>query len=142
LDFHDKPAYATACHNQFLSPKSVLIDHLAGSWSGRLMGGLNEFDEGIDASGLLRLTTLDRMTKLIGNVVSPEMATEARQYGIHIGTPVWRVSGSRSRGLLHRLAKWSPIRWLLQGLYNRLFWILTGQSGAWVELEEEKEVGE
>jgi glycosyltransferase involved in cell wall biosynthesis len=141
LEYRDAAAYATACHNQFLSPKSVMLDHLIGSWSGRLMGGLNEFDEGIDTTGLLRLTTLDRTTKLIGNVVSPEMAAEARRYGIQVGTRAWSIGETRSRGFLQRLAKGGPIRWLLQGIYNRLFWLLSGQSGAWVELETDEEAG-
>ena len=72
LEYRGKFAYATACHNQFLSPKSVLLASLQGPWSGRLMGGLNELDETIDASGYLRLTTPDRTTKLIGNVVTPD----------------------------------------------------------------------
>ena len=134
--------YATACHNQFLSPKSILREHLAGSWSGRLMGGLNEFDEAIDDAGLLRLTTLDRTTKLIGNVVSPEMAEEALQYGINLGTRLWRAGDSGSQGFLQRAAKRGPVRWILQGLYNRLFWILSGQSGAWVEPDTNEDSGE
>jgi glycosyltransferase involved in cell wall biosynthesis len=142
IEYRGEVGYATACHNQFLSPKSILLTHLTGSWSGRLMGGLNEFDEAIDDSGLLRLTTLDRTTKLIGNVVSPEMAKEASQYGIHLGTRLWRAGGSESQGFLQRAAKRGPVRWMLQGMYNRLFWILSGQSGAWVELETDEEARE
>lgn len=139
LDYRGVQAYATACHNQFLSPKGVLQDHLQGDWSGRLMGGLNEFDEAIDRSGLLRLTTIERTTKLIGNVVSPEMAAEARIFGADTGKRVWRVGAQQSSGLLQRAARKGPLRWLLQGIYNRLFWILSGQSGEWVELEDGKE---
>jgi glycosyltransferase involved in cell wall biosynthesis len=142
MEYRGVAVYATACHNQFLSPKRVLLEHLAGSWSGRLMGGLNELDEAIDASGLLRLTTLDRTTKLIGNVVSPEMATEARHYGIQIGKRFWSAGEYRTRGFFQRLAEKGPIRWLLQGMYNRLFWILSGQSGEWVELEGDQETSE
>lgn len=138
LEYKGTEAYATACHNQFLGPKAVLEGHLKGEWSGRLMGGLNEFDEAIDASGLLRLTTMERTTKLIGNVVSPEMAAEARSYGVHIGRKVWKADTRRSDGLLQRAARKGPLRWFLQGVYNRLFWILTGQSGEWVESEPEE----
>jgi hypothetical protein len=138
LSFRGKDAYATACHNQFLSPKAVLDMHLQGGWTGRLMGGLNEFDEAIDDSGLLRLTTMDRTTKLIGNVVSPEMATEARKFGVEVGRRVWQAREGESRGLLQRMTRGGPLRWLLQGLYNRLFWILSGQSGEWVELDTDE----
>jgi hypothetical protein len=142
MEYRGVAAYATACHNQFLSPKKVLLENLAGSWTGRLMGGLNEFDEAIDASRLLRLTTMDRTTKLIGNVVSSEMAAEARQYGIQVGKRLWMGGESRSRGFFQRAAEKGPIRWLLQGMYNRLFWILSGQSGKWVELERDQEDSE
>lgn len=137
IAYQGREAYATACHNQFLCPKSILETHLQGAWSGRLMGGMNEFDEAIDRSGLLRLTTMDRTTKLIGNVVSPEMAAEARSFGVQVGKRLWRGT-DRPQGLLQRAARKGPVRWLLQGLYNRLFWILSGQSGEWVELEPEE----
>ncbi|MGD8849883.1 MAG: glycosyltransferase family A protein [Anaerolineales bacterium] len=140
LAYQGRTAYATACHNQFLSPKAVLERHLQGDWTGRLMGGLNEFDEAIDSSGLLRLTTMDRTTKLIGNVVSPEMANEARTFGVEVGRQVWQTVDRKPRGLLRRMTRRGPLRWFLQGLYNRLFWILSGQSGEWVELDTDEGV--
>ena len=136
IEYRGQKAYATACHNQFLSPKKVLEQHLQGHWSGRLMGGMNEFDEAVDRAGLLRLTTMDRTTKLIGNVVSPEMAEEARSSGVKVGKRLWKTT-DRPQGLLQRMARKGPVRLLLQGIYNRLFWILSGQSGEWVELETE-----
>jgi hypothetical protein len=135
LEYRGQIAYATACHNQFVSPKAVLLEHLGGTWSGRLMGGLNEFDESIDDSGMLRLTTQDRTTKLIGNVVSPEMAAEVQQYGIQVGTHLWKAGVPGSGGIMQRLARRGLLRWLLQGIYNRLFWILSGQTGEWVEVD-------
>lgn len=137
LEYQGERAYATACHNQFLSPKSVLQSHLQGGWSGRLMGGMNEFDEAIDGAGLLRLTTMERTTKLIGNVVSPRVAREAQQFGVGAGTRAWKGK-TQSQSFLQRIARRGPVRWLLQGLYNRLFWILSGQSGEWVHLEAEQ----
>jgi glycosyltransferase involved in cell wall biosynthesis len=125
--------YATACHNQFLSPKSVMQDVLQGEWSGRLMGGLNEFDDAIDAAGFLRLTTLDRTTRLIGNIIGEDIAKEARQFKIQIDPSA--VSAS-SRSFSSRLLRIRPIRWFIQGLYNRLFWILTSQQGDWIETDQ------
>ena len=139
LEYRGEQVYATACHNQFLSPKRILEEHLSGAWSGRLMGGMNEFDEAIDASGYLRLTTLDRTTKLIGNVVSPGMAQEARHFGVQVGSRAWVTGEQEGRGFLQRAARRGPLRWLLQGIYNRLFWILSGQSGEWVELDADQE---
>ena len=94
---------------------------------------MNEFDEAIDASGYLRLTTLERTTKLIGNVVSPPLAAEARSLGVAIGARFWSRDAKQRGGWIQRAASRGVLRWLLQGLYNRLFWILSGQSGKWVE---------
>jgi glycosyltransferase involved in cell wall biosynthesis len=129
--------YATACHNQFLSPKDVLVAALAGEWSGRLMGGMNEFDEAIDRGGFLRLTTLKRTTRLIGNVVTDRMADEAAVLGIRIRGGIWRKDSAGRVGFGQRLVRTRPIRRVLQGLYNRLFWILSGQRGEWVDERED-----
>jgi glycosyltransferase involved in cell wall biosynthesis len=119
--------YATACHNQFVCPKRLAQEFLQSDWSGRLMGGMNEFDNAIDAKGYLRLTTLDRVTRLIGNIVSPEMTVEAERFGISVqASPAVQTRRGKS-GIL----RWKPVRWFLQGLYNRLFSLLSGQSGGW-----------
>ena len=132
LEMNGVEAFATACHNQFLSPKSVLQQFLQGDWSGRLMGGLNEFDNMIDAAGHLRITTRERTTRLIGNVLSPEILEEANRIGIPADLHAWKGHSRREGGLGRRLARWKPLRWLLQGLYNRLFWLLADQTGGWV----------
>jgi glycosyltransferase involved in cell wall biosynthesis len=142
LSYRGVTAFATACHNQFISPREILRNNLGEEWSGRLMGGLNEFDERVDADSMLRLTTTDRTTKLIGNVVSADTLQEARSFGVQLSGGVWIKGDTPSRGLRQRIVQWKPLRWLLQGLYNRLFWILSGQSGRWVEqdaVEQESE---
>ena len=128
-------AYATACHNQFVAPVAVLREQLAGDWSGRLMGGMNEFDNALDAAGYLRLTTLERTTRLIGNVVSPTMEAEARRFGIDVVGQPWRTIVPPRRSPLASLIQRGPLRKLLQGLYNRLFWLLSGQSTSWLDRE-------
>lgn len=128
-------AYATACHNQFLSPKPIMQKFLLGQWSGRLMGGLNELDSAIDADGYLRLTTIDRTTRLIGNVVSPELINEANRFKIQVGGRIWQASSTRQSGWGAKFVNWRPIHWLLQGIYNRLFWLLTGQRGKWLDVD-------
>jgi glycosyltransferase involved in cell wall biosynthesis len=135
-------AYATACHNQFVAPKDVLLRFLRGEWSGRLMGGLNELENDIDAAGLLRLTTVERTTRLIGNLVGPPMQAEARRFGIEIEGQPWRSFVPRRATIFFRILQWQPLRRLLQGVYNRLFWLLSGQSTTWLEREANgKETG-
>jgi hypothetical protein len=133
-------AFATACHNQFLSPKNVLQEFLQREWSGRLMGGLNEFDNMIDAAGYLRITTRERTTRLIGNVLSPEIMEEAHRAGITSELHAWKGREDSGSGIGRRIARWKPVRWFLQGLYNRLFWLLADQTGGWVaEQPDEKD---
>jgi glycosyltransferase involved in cell wall biosynthesis len=125
--------YATACHNQFVMPKKIAVEFLQNGWSGRLMGGMNEFDNAIDDAGYLRLTTLDRTTRLIGNLVSSAMAAEAKKFAIDIEA----VSTERKRSWVLKIIRWKPIHWFLQGLYNRLFRLLAQQSGGWYTASDE-----
>ncbi|NIM94810.1 MAG: glycosyltransferase [Anaerolineales bacterium] len=127
--------YATACHNQFITPKSVAVEFLQNEWTGRLMGGMNELDNAIDSAGYLRLTTLDRTTRLIGNIVSRPLAEEADRYGIRMEA---QESVSKTSGK-NFLIRWGPSRWFLQGLYNRLFGLLSQQSGGWYAQGEQED---
>lgn len=128
-------AYGTACHNQFVAPRAVMHTFLGGAWSGRLMGGMTDFDNAVDEAGLLRLTTVDRTTRLIGNVVSPTMEAEARRLGVEAHGQPWGRFVSTRRPALTRFLLWGPVRRILQGLYNRLFWLLSGQSSEWLTRE-------
>jgi hypothetical protein len=99
------------------------------------MGGLNELDNAIDASGFLRLTTFDRTTRLIGNVVGPSSREEAERFGIDVARPSWRAGTPGRRSTIAQALVRGPIRRFLQGVYNRLFWLLSGQSSHWLERE-------
>jgi len=127
IEHKGQQAYATACHNQFVSSKDVFTEFLAGEWVGRLMGGLNEFDIQIDAAGYLRLATMQRTTRLIGNMINPSMAEEAGRFSIDVQAPQKALPSRNKRSIL----RWKPVRWLLQGLYNRLFWALNRGTGDW-----------
>jgi glycosyltransferase involved in cell wall biosynthesis len=126
-------AYAAACHNQFVAPRQALQQVLAGPWSGRLMGGMNELDNAIDAEGRLRLTTLDRTTRLIGNVLGPTIMSEARRFGIEFAPGDTHGFEPRRRSWIAPLVAKGPVRRFLQGVYNRLFWLLSAQSTTWLE---------
>jgi glycosyltransferase involved in cell wall biosynthesis len=129
-------AYAAANHNQFVSPKSVATALLPKDWSGRLMGGMVEFDNAMDAQGYLRLSTLGRTTKHMGNMATPELVSEARALGVDVeGVRGIRMSVPK-RDLLSRIVDWKPVHWFVYGLYNRLFWLLSQQSGEWLKVNK------
>jgi glycosyltransferase involved in cell wall biosynthesis len=126
-------AFAIANHNQFVTPKQVLTSVLPSEWSGRLMGEMYELDNAVDEAGYLRLSTLSRTTRHIGNTINAGMAADAKELGIEIGQSGISTSPRRKTSWLVR---WKPMRWLLQGLYNRLFWILSHQQGTWLRKED------
>jgi len=83
---HDsQSAYATATHFQFVAHRDLLLRALNSDklikWSGRMMGQMREMDEAIDALKILRLTTINRLVRHIGNTLTPELANLAKQYG-------------------------------------------------------------
>ena len=124
-------AFAIANHNQFVTTKEAILKFLPEIWSGRLMGEMNELDDAVADGGYLRLSTIERTTKHIGNTVSPAMAEEAARLSVETRRITARSLGLRRRSLADTFLAWKPVRWLLQGLYNRLFWILSRQSGDW-----------
>lgn len=113
-------AVGAANHFQFIAPRQVLLEALPQQWSGRLMGQMIELDEAIDRAGYLRLATVERYTRHIGNVISPELREEAQRLGLQVETGRLR-SLDRSR---HWLARLPGARRILVGLYNRLFNLL------------------
>jgi hypothetical protein len=131
----ERRVYATACHNQFVMPKSLATKFLQNEWTGRLMGGMNELDNSVDQAGFLRLTTLGRTTRLIGNLVSPEMKALAAEYSIRVRATRIPQKRSRRRGWTRS----RPVRWFLQGIYNRLFGLLSGEGGGWYKSTDEDE---
>jgi glycosyltransferase involved in cell wall biosynthesis len=126
-------AYAAACHNQFVAPRDGLRRVLEGEWSGRLMGGMNELDIAFDSQGYLRLATIERTTRLIGNVLGPTILAEADRLGIEHARWDQRRLPGRPSPWVGRLVRKGPLRRFLQGIYNRLFWILSGGSTTWLE---------
>lgn len=133
LERNGLQAFAIANHNQFVTPKQILTSVLPGEWSGRLMGEMYELDNAIDEAGYLRLSTLSRTTRHIGNTINASMAADAREMGIDIRAS---SASAASRRRPNWLVRWKPVRWLLQGLYNRLFWILSHQQGTWLRKED------
>ena len=97
------------------------------------MGGMNELDNAFDAKGYLRLTTIDRTTRLIGNVLSPTINSEAIRFGIEIGQENLQGFEPGRRSWIAPLVAKGPVRRFLQGVYNRLFWLLSAQSTSWLE---------
>jgi len=113
----DTEAIGGASHFQFLAPKALMLEVLPKTWSGQLMGQMRELDTAIDRLGYLRLATVERYVRHIGNVISPDIAEDIRALGI---APAKRFQAS-SRHWLLRVPGMGRLLW---ALYNRLFYIL------------------
>jgi hypothetical protein len=97
----------------------VIIKALPKHWSGKLMGEMNELDQAVDDLGYLRLSTVDRFTRHMGNTISPEMLKTAQQLGVSVGTTNQNVRRKK-----HWLLSIPGSGRLLRRIYNYLFKVL------------------
>jgi hypothetical protein len=120
--YDDLEAWVSAHHFQMVCPKAVVQDILAemlpNGWSDRTMGRMVEMDDLMDARGYLRLCTRQQTVRLLGNAISEEVAALASQSGLTVKAAEIRQP---TRGILRRLAQVSWVRYLLQGLVNRIY---------------------
>jgi glycosyltransferase involved in cell wall biosynthesis len=110
------PVLASAGHHQFVAPRQLMLDILPG-WDSNLMGRMVELENAVDQRGYLRLSTLVPVTRLLGNVISPENAAEADRMGL--STQAGQVSRPAGQST-QRLLRIPIFKRLLLGLYNRL----------------------
>jgi len=115
-------AWVSAHHFQMVCPKAViqevLDEMLPEGWSGDVMGRMVEMDDRMDARGYLRFCTREQAVRLMGNAISEEVADLARESGLDVGAaePL-----KKTGGLMSRLVKVRWIRFIFQGMVNRLY---------------------
>ena len=110
-------AIGGANHFQFLAPKELMLQVLPKTWSGHLMGQMRELDAAIDRLGYLRLSTVERYARHIGNAITPDLEEEIRALGVEVHP---RLRPAKRHWLL-RIPGMGRLLW---ALYNRLFYIL------------------
>jgi glycosyltransferase involved in cell wall biosynthesis len=120
LTFKGVETLVSAGHHQFMAPRKVLMDALPQGWTGNLMGQMRDMDSTVDRLGYLRLTTRQPVTRLIGNVVSPEMAAEAAEFGISATGNVVKPTSSR----LSRLYRNPIVQRIAKSIYNQVYKIV------------------
>lgn len=102
------------------------------------MGQMHELDLELDAGGYLRLSTMERTTRHMGNLIGSTMAEEATLLGVSVDGTKASPVGAPRRSISAGLVQVKPIRRLLLALYDRLFWILNQQSGDWLKIDRTK----
>lgn len=119
LTYQGADAYGSASHFQFVAPKQVIQRALPDEWRGNLMGSMLELDESVDALGFLRLSTMERYTRHLGNVLNADIVAEARLLKVPVDAQVFP-----HRAKKHWLLKIPGIGRLLRAVYDRFFLIL------------------
>ncbi len=115
----DLTAVGSANHFQFVARKEVILKALPEVWTGQLMGAMVEMDEAIDRRGYLRLSTSQRYTRHLGNVLSPGVIEEAEALGIRVDG-----NGVTLQRHPHWLMRLPGSRRVLRALYDHLFRVL------------------
>ncbi|MCJ7534104.1 MAG: glycosyltransferase family A protein [Anaerolineales bacterium] len=123
LTFKGVDAFGSASHFQFVTPKDVIVKALPDIWGGNLMGEMMELDQAIDALGYLRLSTVDRYTQHLGNILTPNMVNEAHELGLQFERKI-QIRRKRKHWLLHIPGGGK----ILSRIYNHLFRILNNSD--------------
>lgn len=115
-------AWVSAHHFQMVCPKAVLkevlSDMLPDGWSDQVMGRMVELDDRMDEKGYLRFCTREQTMRLMGNAISEEVLGLAKKFNISVDdihVP------ETNKGVMGRLAQVKWIRYILQGIVNRLY---------------------
>lgn len=82
------------------------------------MGRMVEMDDRMDAKGYMRFCTREQTVRLLGNAISEEVAVLAQESGLQFDAAEQIRDAGRLRS---KLAKVSWIRYLMQGVVNRLY---------------------
>ena len=116
LTYKGLSTLASAGHHQFVTNRQLMLDILP-AWDRNLMGKMIELENAVDLLGYLRLSTISPVTRLLGNVISPENAVEAQRLGLLVQAGTF----TKPRlGLISRFVRLPLIKRLTLGLYNRL----------------------
>ncbi len=119
LSLHGVEAYGSASHFQFVAPKRIIQQVLPTEWSGKLMGKMVDLDEAIDQLGYLRLATVDRYVRHLGNTLSAEFKDDIRDLNLDLRT----VSDQPARSQ-HWLLRIPGSGRVLRAVYDWIFSVL------------------
>ena len=123
VKYDDLEAWVSAHHFQMVCPKAIVQEILGEmmpeGWSDRIMGRMLEMDDLMDKKGYLRLTTRQQTVRLMGNAISEEVADLASKSGLSVEAAA--LPSAPSGSLMQRLAQVKGIRFILQGIVNRIY---------------------
>jgi len=112
LSYKGVKAYAGAGHFQFVARKSVLTEFLPFDMT-RPMGQVRELDRLMNEAGYLRLMTEEPLVQNMSNTLENAPVEAIRRGRDHPAMP--------EKGLLRRVARWSPVKRALLSVHNTIF---------------------
>jgi hypothetical protein len=125
LAYNGVEAFAAANHFQFVTPRRVILEALPVEWGGQLMGQMVEIDRAVDQAGLLRLSTRQRMVRMMGNVVTDDLRSLAESLDITLQAARREVPPAPSRSAGPGWLRRTPgVMRLARALYDRLYWFI------------------
>jgi len=120
LTFGGVSALASAGHHQFVANRDMLLQAMPEGWTGRLMGRMRELDDQVNRLGFLRLNTPEPVTRLLGNILSEENASEANALGLKAEA----VKITRNDSMSRRIARLPLVNGLVHRLYRWLYYLI------------------
>ncbi len=118
-------AWVSAHHFQLVTPRKVIlpiIDSMMPTlWNDGMMGRMVEMDDIMDAQGYLRLTTKAQTIKLMGNAITPEIASIAASHGLNVSSATLAKAPG---GLAHFVANNRFFRKVMQVVVNKFHHLL------------------
>ena len=118
-------AFIGSSHFQFSSFTSRITSCMPGEWPESLMGGMRELDMQVDFNGYMRLSTVERRVRHMGNYVRLDIRQEAQQMGLTMvpfATPPRLTAIERLPMKSGRVRNWG------RKLYRRLGLFIDGQN--------------
>ena len=125
VSYNGVEAWVSAHHFQMVTPKKVILpiidEMLPTGWNDGMMGRMVEMDDLMDAKGYLRLTTREQTIKLMGNMITEEIAGIARSHGLSV-----EISqlGRPPSGLKRKIMDNRMIRKAMQAVVNKFHHLL------------------
>ncbi len=122
VSYHGLETWVSAHHFQMVCPKAVILEVLSemmpDGWSDQVMGRMVEMDDRMDEKGYLRFCTRQQTVRLMGNAISDEVAALAQESGLSVQSA---DVGKAKQTFMGRLAEIRWIRYILQGVVNRVY---------------------
>lgn len=118
-------AFVGAAHFQYVGRADELSACLPAAWPDSLMGDMRDLDEAIDDRGRMRLSTVGRFVRHMGNAVAEGLRREAAELGFEVAAALQPPRVTRLESRLER-SRW--VHGKIWVTYRRVGRLLDGEA--------------